>query len=43
MKKHEDPPEVMYKKVDDKAKEVCRGRSVWYFVLSNYLGIKDKA
>ena len=34
MKKHEDTPEAMYKKVDDEAKEVCRGRSVWYFVLS---------
>ena len=29
MKKHEDTPEVMYKKVDDEAKEVCRGRIVW--------------
>ena len=28
MKKHQDPPETMYKKNYDEAKEICRGLSV---------------
>ena len=43
-KKHEDPPDGMYEEVDDsgRGKEVCRDRSVWRSVLSDYPA-RDKA